>query len=96
MKNIHEDSHAIEDTMTDFANEYGDQALIQVMRSWLTKKMGNYTVLSAESCRISSVEALSSVAKALEKEADRTRLGTEYLMGLSKALLEITKKMWNI
>jgi hypothetical protein len=96
MKNIFEDSHAMEDSMTDFANQYGDQALIQVMRKWLSEKMGNYTVLSAERCRISSSRALNDVADILSEEAARTKLGSEYLMGLTKALLEITKRMWKL
>jgi hypothetical protein len=35
-------SRAIQDNMTDFADEFGDQELIKEMIVWLNHKMGGY------------------------------------------------------
>lgn len=40
------DKHFTLDAMTDLANEYGDQYMIEVMLEWLHNKMGSEWIIT--------------------------------------------------
>lgn len=57
--------NALEDTLTDYANEFGDIALQQHLIEWLNKHMGGTYKISNEADRTSSLSSKLEVINTL-------------------------------
>ena len=92
------DSEVIEATLTDFANLYGDDDLMDIIKGWHQKKYGIPLEKFTLDCKAAKQDGFSHALKQVSYTVEKLKRkseekSTEYLMGVYQASLEIIKDL---
>lgn len=102
MTNKPRDTRAMFDCLDDYADEYGDQELIAVMKLWLARKMGKgYSIkkdyeTNCDICK-EKLTLLTKLSHEMnELSSKKASEGWQYQSALTDAMILIIKEMTRV